>query len=108
MSNRVRLTYFDQNDGIAPQFPVNASVVSGPLTLGDSADWFKIRLDESITWQGISHTYALIRSRWIGLPILGAQQTSVFLLLASGDEFDLGVVQGLPIVAWCQCDTIAT
>jgi hypothetical protein len=77
---RFRLGYYDQNERFASLLPRDGTVERFVVG-GDGQQWALFRLDEPIEYDGRRHDYLLLRSRWRGYPLGGAEQTSVFIFL---------------------------
>jgi hypothetical protein len=85
----LKVGYADQNESFAAYLPRTGTVVR-QITLEDwGGDWLVLQLHEPFEYQlgsldagfrGTTVTRFLVRSRWAG-HVIGAQQTSVFLLL---------------------------
>jgi hypothetical protein len=88
--------YADQNESFAAYLP-RTGRVARQITLEDwGSDWLVLQLDEPFGYQlgsletgfrAATVTHFLVRSRWPGHAI-GAQQTSVFLLLDADHVLD--------------------
>jgi hypothetical protein len=88
--------YADQNESFAAYLPRTGTVVR-QVTLEDwGSDWLVLQLHEPFEYQlgsldtgfrAVTITHFLVRSRWAGYAI-GAQQTSVFLLLDADHVLD--------------------
>ena len=88
--------YADQNESFAAYLPRTGTVVR-QITLEDwGCDWLVLQLHEPFEYQlgsldtgfrATTVTHFLVRSRWAG-HALGAQQTSVFLLLDADHVLD--------------------
>lgn len=79
---RIRLEYFDQNEGLASVLPRLGTVVRN-LTLADRGPgWSLLSLDEPFEYGGRQHRHVLIRSRWNGHVVGDREPASVFILLA--------------------------
>ena len=106
---RVRIEYYDQNEAFSAQLPREGSVVGTPRASDSSLDWYLVHLDAPIVWQGNEHGFVLIASRWKGNSIVGAEATSVFILLvpplhAVADGFSY---KQYTHVAWGTCHVTA-
>lgn len=112
---RVKIEYFDHNEGFASLLP-RSGVIARKIQSKGVDDWFIIRLDEPFDYQIRNSDLSsllllhceniLIRSRWQGHQIGDGEPTSVFILLIQ-DEADL---QSEPVnveqfyhVAWGMC-----
>jgi hypothetical protein len=107
---RVRIEYFDQNEAFSGQLPREGSIVATPCASDSALDWYLVRLDAPVMWDNIEHTLVLIASRWKGHSVVGAEPTSVFILLvpplhAVVDGFSYGQYTH---VAWGMCHAIAS
>jgi len=88
--------YGDQNESFAAYLPRTGTVVR-QIPLEDwGSDWLVLHLDEPFEYQlgsldtgfrATAVTHFLVRSRWAGHAI-GAQQTSVFLLVDADHALD--------------------
>lgn len=106
---RVRIEYFDQNETFSGELPRVGSVVATPRASDSSLDWYLVLLDAPVVWEGTEHTFVLIASRWKGHSIVGAEATSVFILLvpprhAVADGFSY---KQYTHVAWGMCHVAA-
>jgi hypothetical protein len=114
---RVKIEYFDHNEGFAPLLP-RSGVVTRQVRSKGVDDWFLVKLDEPFDYQ-IRNSDAfsflllrceniLIRSRWQGHQIGDTEPTSVFILLIV-DETNLKNepidVEQFYHVAWGMCHT---
>lgn len=92
----LRVGYADQNESFAAYLPRTGTVVR-QITLEDwGCDWLVLQLHEAFEYQlgsldtgfrATIVTHFLVRSRWAEHAI-GAQQTSVFLLLDADHVLD--------------------
>jgi hypothetical protein len=88
--------YADQNESFAAYLP-RTGTVARQITLEDwGSDWLVLQLDEPFEYQlgsldigfrATTVTHFLVRSRWASHTI-GAQQTSVFLLVDADHVLD--------------------
>jgi hypothetical protein len=106
---RVRIEYFDQNETFAAQLPREGSIVVAPRASDSSLDWYLVALTSPVVWEGAEHTSMLIASRWKGDSVVGAEPTSVFILLVPPGHI---VTEGFSYkqfthVAWGMCHVIA-
>ena len=98
---RARLDYFDQNESFAALLP-REGTIERFLSSADGGKWGLFHLDAPAEYEGKSYDYFLLRSRWAGYEIGGADATSVFILLVDDiakvrDGFD---VKEFEHVAW--------
>lgn len=98
---RARLDYFDQNESFAALLP-REGTIERFLSSADGGKWGLFHLDAPADYEGKSYEYFLLRSRWAGHEICGADATSVFILLVDDiakvqDGFD---VKEFEHVAW--------
>lgn len=112
---RVRIEYFDQNEGFRPFLPRRGSV-AGKLQSLAGDDWDLVCLDEPFEMQivrlfqfkPIRVNRFLIRSRWPGRSVGDSEPTSVFILLVEegallhGDAVD---IEKYEHAAWGMCHT---
>jgi hypothetical protein len=88
--------YADQNESFAAYLPRVGTAIR-QITVEDSGDdWLVLQLHEPFEYQlgsldtgfrAATITHFLVRSRWAG-HVIGAQQTSVFLLLDADRALD--------------------
>jgi len=90
---QITVEYFDQNEDFKTLLPRSGHIVQ-ELSLTDwGSGWKLIDLDEPFDYQhkvaapyvfkALHITQLLVKSRWEGFPIGGAEPTSVFVLLVS-------------------------
>ena len=84
--SRLVIEYFDHNEVFAGQLPRRARVLRRLASTGDVDDWYLVSLDRAVEWENETYQHLLIRSRWVGRPIGGDDETSVFLLLVDDPE----------------------
>ena len=84
----VSIAYFDHNEVFKHQLPTTGVVVSR-LASSKTDDWYLLKLDEPVQWEGSDYGHLLIRSRWKDQAITDPEGTSVFLLLVPDGEFPL-------------------
>jgi hypothetical protein len=97
----LRLEYFDHNDDFARLLPRDGTIERF-VSSADGNAWALFRLDAPVEYEGRSYDYFLLRSRWQGQHVGGAEPTSVFILLV-GDErraLDGFEVEDFEHVAW--------
>ena len=111
---RLRLEYFDQNDGFAAVLPAEG-VVERRLKAADESDWVLFRLDRPVEYEGRAYRRFLLKSRWAGYAIGGAEPASVFILLVpDAAQVSPGLIHpGFDVkqfehVAWGMVHTIAS
>jgi hypothetical protein len=91
VGQQITVEYFDQNESFKTLLPRSGRIVK-ELSLTDwGPGWKLIDLDEPFDYQhkmgdpyvfrALHVTQLLIKSRWEGFPIGGAEPTSVFVLL---------------------------
>lgn len=99
MEKRVRIEYFDQNDGFAALLPRSGELIGKYRDVQGNSDWFLVLLDDPLEYQVklgepfrfrlIRADRFLIRSRWAGHAIGGAKPTSVFVLLVADSQTEV-------------------
>jgi len=107
MQTRVRLSYFDQNESLAPQFPVDACVDLEVSAEDSQHLWYLLKLDSPLIYGGKEYMHALVASRWKGHPVIAKTPSSVFLLLVQESQLPIQspiTVASHPHVAWCTCE----
>jgi len=115
---RIRLEYYDQNDGFAPCLP-RTGIVAGRFASSGGEEWHLIRLEEPIVYPvpigklfgtgRIETSHLLLRSRWVRHDIGEDEKTSVFILLVEPSQLPLTSplrIDEYRHVAWGMCHTI--
>jgi hypothetical protein len=95
---RIRLKYFDQNEAMAPLFPMTGTLRRAFTSTNGTTGWHVVWLDKSFPYGGRRHQRVVIRSRWDGYEVGGPEPTSVFFLLIPDpsvldvDEVDIDIL----------------
>jgi hypothetical protein len=106
---RVRLEYLDQNEAMAPLFPMMGTLRRAFTSTSGTTGWHVVALDKSFSYDGRRHQRVVIRSRWDGYEVGGPELTSVFFLLIpdpsvlDADEVD---IDRLSHVAWAEAEVL--
>src|SRR5690348_1354961 len=106
---RIRLKYFDQNEPMAPLFPMTGTLRRTFTSTSGTSGWWVVSLDKSFPYDGRRHQRVVIRSRWKDYEVGGPEPTSVFFLLIpdpsvlDADQVD---IDGLSHVAWAEAEVI--
>ncbi len=82
VGEQIWLVYFDQNYifelAFTPQF---CEIVRRIPSVDGANDWYLVRLEKPIVYEGTEYGNFLIRSRWAGCEIGGGRATAVFIVL---------------------------
>jgi hypothetical protein len=114
---RLRLEYFDQNEGFAACLPRSGRVIR-PVRDAHDQIWSLVELDQAISYQvalpghftfhQIDTECVLLRSRWVGHSVGDSEPTSVFIVLVEPKQMPLVEpiqVEAYHHVAWGMCHT---
>lgn len=82
----LHIDYGDQNERFASCLPRDGKVVSKPLCSDSKLDWYLVRLDKDIEYNGVLYSHFLLASRWKGYFIGDNQPVPVFILLVPPDQ----------------------
>jgi hypothetical protein len=117
---RVRIDYFDQNDGFKPLLPRIGHLVGRYSDIHGNSDWYLVRLKDPISYQlKLSEHYqfrlvealhVLVKSRLVGKSVGEAEPTSAFMLLVEESQLPLpSPINPADYVhaAWVTCTTFS-
>ena len=78
---RLCIEYYDQNESFAKVLPREGVVQATPTCSDSSHNWYLLRLDDPLMFEGAEYSHFLVASRWQGDSVGGWLPTSVFILL---------------------------
>lgn len=81
------LEYFDQNYRFEKTFTPQYGTVVRQFEGGEERDdWYLVKLDQAVNYEGATYDHLLISSRWAGERVGGDLPTSIFIVLAPDPE----------------------
>jgi len=82
VGEKIWLEYFDQNYRFGKAFTSQYCTVARRYSdIRGANDWYLVRLETQVEYEGVRYTHLLIRSRWVDHPIGADEATAVLIVL---------------------------